>query len=100
VLFRGQALHGSDLSNANRRGVDFTSADLQSASFRDARVGALPWISAAIPGAAMVAAVGACVLIGLSVEGTTSRLSSDEKDQAVVGGTAIVRLVVLVAVIL
>jgi hypothetical protein len=46
----------------------------------------------------MVAAAGAGVLIGLAVEGTRERLSSNELDQVVVAGAVMVTLVVLVAV--
>ena len=97
--FRGRGLEGVDFSGADLLGADFTSANLRSANFRDARTGIGPWISATILSTAVVAAVGAGVLIGLAVEGTNARLSSEALDEVLVAGAVIVTLIVLVAVI-
>jgi uncharacterized protein YjbI with pentapeptide repeats len=98
--FSGRALEGADFSGADVRGADFTNADLRSASFRDARFGSVPWIRAAILSTAIAAAVGAGVLIGLAVEGTNERLSSDDFDEVVVAAVVIVTLIVLVGIVL
>ena len=97
--FRGRALEGADFSGADVRGADFTNADLRSASFRDARVGSVPWIRTGILSMAIAASAGAAVLIGLAVEGTNERLSSDHLDEVLVAGVVIVTLIVLVGVV-
>jgi hypothetical protein len=98
--FRGRSLEGADFTRADVRGADFTNADLRSASFRDARVGSVPWIRTAILAMAIAASVGAGVLIGLAVEGTHERLSSDDFDEVLVAGIVIVTLIVLVGIVL
>lgn len=98
--FRGRSLEGADFGRADVRGADFTNADLRSASFRDARVGSVPWIRTVVLSLAIAAAVGAGVLIGLAVEGTYERLSSDDLDQVLVAGVVIVIVIVLVGIVL
>lgn len=97
--FRGRALEGVDFGGRDLRGVDFTGANLRSASFRDARVGPKPLVGAAILSTAIVAAVGAGVLIGLAVEATREGLYSGNLDEILAAGMIIVTLAVVVALI-
>lgn len=97
--FAGAALDGADFTGVDLRGVDFTSASLRSASFRNARLGVPPHVGVIILGAALALAIGAGVAIGFSLRDTISQLSSDAWDEIAGGGTVVLLLVILVALI-
>jgi hypothetical protein len=98
--FRGEALEGADFAGADVRGADFSNADLRSASFGEAELGVRPAVGGVFLGLGMVFAVAAGAAIGWAVDGTTSRVSSDAWDEQAEGGTLVLILVILVAVIL
>jgi uncharacterized protein YjbI with pentapeptide repeats len=98
--FRGQALDGADFAGADLRGADFTGADLRSASFEEAELGVRPATGAVFLGLGMLFAIAAGTAIGWAVDGTTSRVSSDAWDEQAEGGSLVLILVILVAVVL
>jgi hypothetical protein len=98
--FQGEALEGSDFTGSDLRSADFSNADLRSASFREAALGVRPAIGAVILGLGMVFAVAAGVAIGWAANGTTDRLSADAWDERAEGGSLILILILLVALIL
>jgi hypothetical protein len=98
--FRGDPLEGADFAGADVRGADFSDADLRSASFRDADLGVRPAVGAVILGLGMVFAVAAGVAIGWAVNGTTDRLSADAWDERAEGGSLVLLLILLVALVL
>ena len=98
--FRGADLEGADFSRKDVRGADFTGANLRSARFRESRIGVAPRTGLAILGAGLLAALVAGIAIGWSVDEIRTRVTSDEWDQIVEGGTLGLTLLVLLGLII
>jgi hypothetical protein len=97
--FRGRRLDGADFAGKDVRGADFTGASLRSANFRGAQLGVAPRVGVVMLGLAILAAIAAGIAIGWSVDQTRSRLSAERWDEIAEGGTLVMILVVLVALV-